>query len=276
MKRHSRYSTFHFAHSSDWIFSLLLLTGCNHFEFTPNQISDRNSPTQLNEKNLAKLFSNPADDTVSVVFVGDSQRWYDETDRFVEKVNTLNTVDLVLLAGDISDFGLLQEFEWMNDRLSRLEKPYIGVIGNHDLIANGEEVFTNMFGPTDFSFVYGSIKFIVHNTNSLEYSKRKVPDMPWLSQELADANDAAYIITVSHVPPFSQLEFDQQLAGSYPLLLRQTPKMLLSLHGHVHQHMDFYPFWDGVRYMTSYSFNQNAFVLLKIVNGKVLKSIISY
>ncbi|WP_084439448.1 metallophosphoesterase family protein [Dyadobacter alkalitolerans] len=177
-----------------WVFILLLLTGCNQFEFSPNQVRDRNSPTQLNEKNLAQLYQNPVDDTVTIVFVGDSQRWYDELDRFVDKVNTLNAVDFVLLAGDISDFGLLQEFEWVNDRLRRLEEPYIGVIGNHDLVANGEQVFTRMFGPTDFSFVYDSIKFVAHNTNSMEYSRRKVPDMPWLSNALSDSNDAAYIV----------------------------------------------------------------------------------
>ncbi|WP_342089007.1 metallophosphoesterase family protein [Dyadobacter sp. OTU695] len=262
--------------SVSWIICILLLTGCDSFEFSANQVSDRDSPRDLNSKNLTKLFSNPTDDTVTVVFVGDSQRWYDQLDRFVKKINTLDNVDLVLLAGDISDFGLLQEFEWVNDRLSGLEKPYVGVIGNHDLVANGEEVYTRMFGRTDFSFVYDSVKFICHNTNSLEYSNRKIPDMTWLSRELSGTTDAAYIVTVSHVPPFSPLEFDRELAESYPLLLSQTPKMLLSLHGHVHQHLDFYPFGDGVRYMTSYAFNQNAFVLLKIVNGKVLKSIVGY
>ena len=78
----------------------MLLTGCGSFEFSPNQVSDKDSPRDLNSKNLIKLFANPTDDTVTVVFVGDSQRWYDQLDRFVEKVNTLDDVDLVLLAGD--------------------------------------------------------------------------------------------------------------------------------------------------------------------------------
>ena len=98
-----------------------------------------------------------------------------------------------------------------------------------------------MFGPTDFSFVYDSVKFICHNTNSPEYPNRKVPDMTWLSRELSGTEDAAYIVTVSHIPPFSPLEFDRELAESYPLLLSRTPRMLLSLHGHVHQHLDCQP-----------------------------------
>ncbi|WP_229248862.1 metallophosphoesterase family protein [Dyadobacter sandarakinus] len=192
------------------------------------------------------------------------------------KVNAMPAIDLVLLAGDISDFGLLQEFKWVSQRLAKLNKPYFGVIGNHDLVANGEAVYTSIFGPTDYSFVYDSIKFIAHNTNSLEYSDRKVPNMNWLSSEMSESSTVKYIITILHVPPFSPLEFNQELVESYTSLLQHNPKVLLSLHGHVHQHMDFYPFGDGVRYMTSYAFNQNAFVLLQIVEGKVLKSIINY
>ncbi|KAA0992719.1 metallophosphoesterase family protein [Dyadobacter aurulentus] len=261
-----------------FLFAMLIsaLGACRQFEFSPNQASDKHSVTNSNAKNLLKLNEQPLDDTVSIVFVGDSQRWYSELDRFVDKVNATAGVDFILLAGDISDFGLLQEFEWVNRRLSNLNKPYFGVVGNHDLVANGEQVFTNIFGPTDYSFVYDSIKFIAHNTNSLEYSKRKIPDMDWLASEMKDCNAIKHIITVSHVPPFSALEFDQDLLVPYTNLLKHHPKTLLSLHGHVHQHLDFFPFEDGVRYMTSYAFNQNAFVLLKIVDGRVFKTIVDY
>lgn len=261
-----------------WLISLIFmpLCGCDHFEFSPNQKFDKHSPLGLNAVNLQKLNESRLDDTVSIVLVGDSQRWYRELDRFVEKVNATPGVDLIFLAGDISDFGLLQEFKWVSERLSKLEKPYFGVVGNHDLVANGEDVFTSIFGPTDYSFVYDSIKFIAHNTNSLEYSKRKVPDMDWLTSQVNDYGGAKHIITISHVPPFSQLEFDQDLVKPYTSLLQHNPKMLLSLHGHVHKHLDFYPFEDGVRYITGFAFNQNAFVLLKIANGKVIKTIIDY
>jgi Icc protein len=252
------------------------LTSCEQFEFSPNQTIDTHSPLDLNAKNLTKLKQSAVDDTVSFVFVGDSQRWYSELDRFVAKCNATPGVDFILLAGDISDFGLLQEFKWVNEQLLKLDKPYFGVVGNHDLVANGEKVFTSIFGPTDYSFVYDSIKIIAHNTNSLEYSERKIPDMNWLTAQVNDDSAAKHIITVSHVPPFSPLEFDQEIKPAYTSLLQRNPKTLLSLHGHVHTHMDFYPFEDGIRYITSFSFNQNSFLLLKIVNGKVIKTIINY
>ena len=133
-----------------------LITSCDQFEFSPNQSFDHASPSNLNAQNLARLRRNAEDDTVAVVFAGDTQRWYDEQERFVRKVNSLKNVDLVLLAGDISDFGLLQEFKWVHKRLSALRAPYFGIIGNHDMVANGRQIFQQMFGPLNYSFVYGA------------------------------------------------------------------------------------------------------------------------
>ena len=255
---------------------VLLFTGCDALEFSPNQRFDRDSPIGLNDKNLQKLLSNPTDDTVTIAFVGDSQRFYNELERFVMKANTMPGIDFVLLAGDISDFGLLQEQEWVVRRLAKLQKPYFGVIGNHDLVANGEYVFERMFGPLNDSFVYGGIKFVSHNTNGLEYKRHRVPDMDWLQKELTVSDSIQHIITVSHVPPFSAPEFAPDLVVPYTSLLSKTPKLLLSLHGHVHEHKDFYPFEDNVRYITSFTFQQNSFVLLKITKGQVLKTLIAY
>ncbi len=253
---------------------LSMLGGCNAIEFSPNQVSDRNSPTDLNAKNLEKLFANTVDDTVTIGLIGDSQRFYEHVDRFVDKANTLPNIDLFLMTGDISQFGLLQEFEWINDRLAKLHRPYISVVGNHDLVANGEAVYKRMFGPMDFSFVYDSIKIVAHNTNSLEFDRPNVPDMDWLTGQLRDEPGVKHIVTVSHVPPFSEDQFSAELMGPYTSLLRETPRLLMNLNGHVHNHNDFVR--DGVRYITSFAFSQDAFVLLKIVDGRVYKTIIEY
>lgn len=254
-----------------------LVSGCDHFEYSPNQQFDHHSPVNLNAVNLERLASAPADDTVTIAFTGDSQRFYDNLDKFVDRVNEIPEVDFIMLAGDISDFGMLREFEWVNRSLSKLSKPYLGVIGNHDVIANGEYVFTRMFGPMDYVFVYDSIRFVVHNTNGREYPKQQVPDMSWLQAQFSDDSDprVKYQIGVSHVPPY-HADFKQELTESYAELLRTTPGFLVSLHGHIHEHTDGYPFNDGVRYITSYAFNETSFVLLKISGSSVSKTIIDY
>ena len=252
------------------------LAGCSeYYEYSPNQVRDRNSPEDLNKKNLLKLHANPKDDTITIAFLGDSQNFYDEAVRFVDKVNNIRAIDLVVIAGDISDYGLLQEFEWIHERLRKLNKPFIGVIGNHDLVGNGEAVYENMFGPLDFSFIYDSVKFVIHNTNSREYLKGNVPDMEWLKKELMPANGVQHYIGISHVPPFSG-DFNPELEDAYSNLLASAPGFLVSLHGHIHRHTDGYPYDDGVRYVTGPSFEQRSFVLLKISSGNISKTIVDY
>jgi 3',5'-cyclic-AMP phosphodiesterase len=256
---------------------ILLVVGCDSFELSPNQIFDRDTPRDINLRNIEILKASPVDDTVTIALVGDSQRWYDEVDEFVDKVNEFESVDFVLLNGDISDFGLLNEFEWIHRAFSRIHKPYISVIGNHDVLASGEQVFTRMYGPINYSFVYDSIKFVLHNTNGREYIDRQVPDIEWLTQELKgeQSPEVKYFIGASHVPP-DHPDFDKGLVEPYRNLLNSTPGFVVSLHGHIHKHTDGYPFNDGIRYITAHSFNLRSFVILKIVRGQIIKEIIEY
>jgi len=258
------------------LYLLILLTpGCNDvFEFSPNQTFDGDSPVGINARNIEQLHNRPVDDTITIAFIGDSQRFYDEAIRFVDKVNTLGSVDFVLLAGDITDFGLLEEFEQINGIFSKLDAPYVGVIGNHDVQARGEETFERTFGALNFSFVYDSIKFIVHNTNGREYPAGQVPDLQWLADQFTDDPAVKNFVAVSHVPPFDR-DFDKTLEPAYTQLLHDK-NTLISLHGHIHRFKDGYPYNDGMRYMTSHSFDKRAFVLMKISNGIVTYSIIDY
>jgi Icc-related predicted phosphoesterase len=131
-----------------------------------------------------------------------------------------------------------------------------------------------MYGPLNFSFIYDSVKFIVHNTNSREYEAGKIPDMQWLRSEFTRDQRANHFVTVSHIPPFD-MDFDRGLEREYASLLKRH-NTLISLHGHIHQHKDGYPYNDGIRYMTSHSFDLRSFVLLKIVSGKIYHTIIEY
>lgn len=251
-----------------------LLGSCDSFEFSPNQVFDDNSEINLNSKNLIRLDTLPHDDTITFAFVGDSQRFYDQLDLFVDTVNHIPEIDFVILAGDVSDFGLLTEFELINNFLAKLEKPYFGVIGNHDAVQKGHEVFERMYGPLDFSFDYGGVRFVCHNTNSKEFDS-KVPDIAWLRTQLVKNDSVKYFIPVSHVPPYST-DFDEALVGPYTSLFSETPGLLASMHAHVHIHQDTIPYNDGIRYITSDSFDKRSFLMMTVVNGQIFKTIIDY
>ncbi|MBC7487363.1 MAG: metallophosphoesterase [Cytophagaceae bacterium] len=74
------------------------------------------------------------------IFSGDSQRFYDELKNLATKANSLPKVDFLILAGDITDFGLLQEFIGINDKLKGLNFPYMAVVCNHNLTSNGSAI----------------------------------------------------------------------------------------------------------------------------------------
>lgn len=254
---------------------VLFVMGCSDvFEYSPNQVFDKDSEVNLNLRNLEALYAAPQDDTIAIAFVGDSQRFYDELEKFIDAVNQIPSLDFVLLAGDITDFGLLEEYEQVHERLERINKPYFGIIGNHDVLAKGEETFERMYGPLNFSFTYQRVKFILHNTNSREYSPGTIPDMQWLADAFSQDEAADHFVTVSHIPPFDG-DFDRSLEMSYASMLKKN-KVLLSLHGHIHQYKDGYPYNDGVRYITSPSFDTRSFILLKITSGKVYDAFVTY
>lgn len=261
-----------------WILCLLVIffTACNSFEYSPNQVFDRDSPRELNKKNLQRLAESAKDDTIRFVLTGDSQREYTNSEKLVKTVNSIPGVDFVLLAGDISDFGLLQEMEWINEIFSKLKMPYIGVIGNHDLVANGEKVFRRMFGDLNFSFVYNGVKFVCHNTNSREAAfNGTVPDLPWLSEQFRAEEGVTAYIAVAHVPP-NNGDFDESLSDQYVSIINNSPNTLAALFAHTHSKHLFYPGEGKIPYVVTNAIENKEFVLIEIVNGEFSFKNISY
>lgn len=201
-------------------------------------------------------------DTLRIILMGDTQRFYEEADKFVKSANQQKDVDLVIHAGDISDFGLAKEFEWVNDIMSGLKMPYLAVIGNHDLLSNGAKVYRKMYGSFNFSFIYAGIKFIFFDSNSREYNfNGEVPDMDWIEEELADTTQFDQAILVSHIPPFD-FDFDAALGERYAKLLSSNGKAKLSLHGHQHSFRIEEHYDDGVMYVISTTVEKKGYVLI--------------
>ena len=89
----------------------LCVYSCDLIEYHPYDVR-LNGERGINEKNITRIGEVcKGKDTIRFVLMGDSQRWYDETQKFVSHVNTRDDVDFVIHGGDISDFGLTKEFE---------------------------------------------------------------------------------------------------------------------------------------------------------------------
>ncbi|WP_285008306.1 metallophosphoesterase family protein [Pedobacter faecalis] len=261
---------------SFFLFLCLVLAGCNHFEFSPNQAFDRNSFRDINNRNLKKLGSGATDDTVRFVLTGDSQKSRDETVAFCKAVNALPGIDFVVLAGDISEFGVLKEMEWISRALEDLNPPYVAVVGNHDLVARGKDVFLNMFGELNYSFTYGGIKFVCHDTNGREYQfNGQTPDMQWLQHQLKPENGVTGYIAISHVPP-NNPDFDPGLVKPYTDTMVQTPGLLASLHGHTHQFEEYFAGDRKVPFIITSAMADSEFLVIEVVNNNLTYKRVSF
>jgi Icc protein len=249
---------------------IMLLNGCGGFEYSPNQVFSGDSPKEINKRNIKRLAEEPGDDRIRFVLTGDSQRAYRNAEDMVSAINKLPEIDFVLLAGDISDFGLSQEMEWIDRIFSKLNRPYIGVIGNHDLVANGERAFKRMFGELNFSFVYNGVKFVCHNTNSRESSfSGNVPDLVWLKQQFLPEPEVNAYVAVSHVPP-GDADFDEDLEDDYIKIINNAPNTLASLYAHQHRSTIFYPGnQNHIPYVVTDPIVKKTFVLIEIFDGKI-------
>jgi predicted phosphodiesterase len=275
-----------------FLFPACFLTACSEIEFSPNQKFDRNTPSGINQKNIDRLLNSNTDDTIRFVLSGDSQRANDNVKDFVTTVNGMKNIDLVILAGDISDFGLLQEMEWVHKLYSGLKAPYVGVIGNHDLQAKGKDVFLRMYGDLNFSFTYDSIKFVCHDTNSREYNfNGKAPDLNWLRNEFKPDTKIKGFVGIAHVPPFAT-DFDQRAGLEYVDILNSA-NLLASMYAHVNNSGVYYYTNPGEDlsytqsetlaadnesppFLVTNALQNREFMVIEIINGKLSKKNISY
>lgn len=124
----------------------LLLGGC----LTPTPYGSDTERPQLNSTATQHLKTPHSAARFRFVALSDSHDAYDELGDAVTAINHMPDVDFVVHAGDVSDYGLAQEYEWNARALSGLRVPGFVVIGNHDAISNGKAVYRDLYGPFDF------------------------------------------------------------------------------------------------------------------------------
>lgn len=248
-----------------WFGSALLLGGCNMFDFHPYD-GRITGETDINKKNIEKIETLCKDKkSIRFAFIGDTQRNYDETEEFVKYINSRDDIDFVIHGGDITDFGLTKEFLWMRDIMNGLKVPYVVLIGNHDCLANGEAIFTQVFGELNFSFVAGPTKFICLNTNALEYDySRPVPDFGFINNELEDTlGSYKNTIFAMHVRPFNE-QFNNNVAHVFQNYVSRSREPLFCMHAHEHRFIESNLFNDGIMYYGTSAIRKREFYVFSV------------
>lgn len=193
-----------------------------------------NTPDQdLNEASIKKIQAGEASDptTFKIAFIADTHDYYTELDKLIDKINTRGPFSFVVICGDVTNSGLLEEYDHSRQFFNRLNYPYVVAIGNHDLLANGEIIFKKMFGASNFSFVYQDVHFVFFDNNNWE-NGGSVPDKAWVEQTLTAANSPRNIL-IAHIGPNDPKRFTSEQIQSWVDLVT-TFNVSYFMNGHNH------------------------------------------
>lgn len=243
--------------------SLFAFVACDAFEYHPHD-AKITGDTNINAKNIALIENKCAGKTsFRFAFVSDTQGWSDETEKFVKALNARDDIDFVVHGGDIADFGVTKEFLWQRDILNKLKVPYVVIIGNHDCLGTGPDVYKKIFGAENFAFVAGNVKFLCLNTNALEYDySNPIPDFQFLENHIRAASTQKSIL-VMHGRPYSDV-FNNNVAKVFQGYITQLPSLQFCLNGHDHAFQMEDLFDDGIIYYGTPNIEKKAFLLFTI------------
>ncbi|WP_240360769.1 metallophosphoesterase family protein [Pyxidicoccus caerfyrddinensis] len=165
--------------------------------------------------------------------LGDIQLFLDDGADAVEDLRRRD-VDFVVQLGDLTEYGSAQEYAWVAELFDRLPVPSFAVLGNHDVLGTGADIYRRTFGPPFLSFQHAGSRFVLFDSNSREYAfPGNVPDLEALGEALAPEPGVDHRFTFSHVPPWNG-DFDAALTG--PLEQLQAERgVSASFHAHLHQ-----------------------------------------
>lgn len=243
-----------------------LLSACSLIDYHPYDGKiDSDIETNINAINIERIESACRHkETFRFILTGDTQRSYDETDDFVNSINKQDSIDFIIHGGDYSEFGMKKEFEWAVSILSKLKIPYVGLIGNHDIIGNGDNVYGKIFGNENFSFIASDVKFVCLNTNAIEYDySHPVPDFNYIKSQLEESTSHQRTVVVMHAPPGNE-QFDNNVKDVFQLYIRQFPSLLFCLHAHTHTVSVQNLFNDGILYYGCSNIGKRNYLLFTV------------
>lgn len=254
---------------------VMLFASCEVIDYHPYDGKLSTDERHLNEQHIAQIEADTEDkDTLRFVLFGDTQRSYDEMEAFVQHINAQrDDLDFLIHGGDYTEYGTTAEYEWTARILQELECPYVGLIGNHDVLGNGDAVFRTLFGDDNFSFVAGNVKFVCLNTNALEYDySNPVPDFEFILDEI-QKTDAERTVVVMHAPPGSD-QFNNNVKVVFHEYIRKFPNLLFCLHAHNHTVQVNDLFGDGILYYGCANMGQRNYLLFTLTpNGYTYENI---
>ena len=154
----------------------------------------------------------------------------------VNDINKQDDIDFVIISGDITEFGSDEELDEAKSIISKINKPWYIVPGNHDSkwSESGNNSFVRIFGCEEFTFEAGGYLFIgTASGPNMRMAPGLVPheQIVYLDSVLTNMKDPGQpIIFVNHYP------LDNSLSNWYKIIdMLKTRNIQADLLGHGHR-----------------------------------------
>jgi len=196
---------------------------------------------KLNGLNILSIHERESkfNNNYSIAVISDSHNYYRDLELQIKYINkNKEKIAFVVHTGDATDLGLLVEWEMFYNIIQKLEVPIVMVIGNHDLLTNGLEIYQQLFGyHLDFSFVFKGSNFVFINNNNWE-STGDVPDIDYINDELRKTK--ANSILFSHVSLSDLDRFTKsEVETTKKLIIQNNVGYVINGHDHNHNTASF-------------------------------------
>lgn len=241
----------------------LMLSSC--FDIHPYDV-DFDGEHQINERQIKEIEQRYAErDTLRIAFISDTHLWHSDARDEVEAINRRGDIDFVMHLGDLTDTGTIKEFEWSRDILGRLHVPYVALMGNHDFLGTGNQIYSLMFGVMDFSFIAARVKFVCLNTNATEYDyMAAVPNFDFMEEQFVkDSTRFERTVVLMHAPPYSD-QFNNNVCKAFRRYLDYFPGLMCCVYGHNHNGDVNEIYGDGLKFYAVDCAEHRNFLIMKI------------
>lgn len=208
---------------------------------TPGSAAGRNgNPTATPAATTAAATANTvAADTLHVIFFTDIHvtpgNPQDSLFRIAVAEANASDADLVIFGGDLTNTGSDSELPHVYELMSRLEKPWFTVMGNHETTwsESGCTTFRHIFGH-DGRVAHRAGGYLFLGYNCGPYMKMadgviRTEDLAWLERQVAEARPGERLISLCHYPLNKDLTNRQQVTETLKRL-----GITASLYGHYH------------------------------------------
>ena len=125
--------------------------------------------------------------------------------RSVAQINATDSIDFVLVTGDLTDNGDRRCMEEVKSCLDLLKMPYYVVMGNHETkwSESGCTAFSDIYGSERIRFMHKGILFLGFNSGPLmrmAYGHVMPQDIQWMTTEIEKSGKDTPVVLVTHYP----------------------------------------------------------------------------